>query len=104
TRIGIIRTGQLIATGSVDELLRSTSRWEVEVANPEQVAQLLVKVPVLRSVDIEQNTVVINAPHIHGRDIIHYLAQNSIWPETVKRSEEDLEHIFLRLTDKEAGL
>ena len=27
--------------GGVDELLRSSSRWEVEVANPEQVCQLL---------------------------------------------------------------
>jgi ABC-2 type transport system ATP-binding protein len=104
TRIGIIRSGQLIATGSVDELLRSTNRWEVEVANPEQVAQLLMKVPVLRSINIEQGVIIINAPNIRGRDIIYYLVQNGIWPETVKRSEEDLEHIFLRLTDKEAGL
>jgi hypothetical protein len=47
---------------------------------------------------------VINAPSIKGHDLIYYLAQNNIWPESVRRSEEDLEHIFLRLTDKEAGL
>ena len=104
TRIGIVRSGQLIATGGVDELMRSSSRWEVEAANPEQVCRLLAQVPILRSVNIEQGLVVIDAPHIRGRDLIHYLAQNNIWPESVRRGEEDLEHIFLRLTDKEAGL
>ncbi len=107
TRIGIVRAGQLIATGGVDELLRSSSRWEVEVANPQYVCQLLAKVPILqsaRSVSIEQGLVVIDAPSIQGHDLIYYLAQNNIWPESVRRSEEDLEHIFLRLTDKEAGL
>ena len=104
TRIGIVRSGQLIATGGVDELLRSSSRWEVEVANPEQVCQLLSQVPILRSVGVEQGLVIIHAPTMRGRDLIHYLAQNNIWPESVRRSEQDLEHIFLRLTDKEAGL
>jgi ABC-2 type transport system ATP-binding protein len=104
TRIGIVRSGLLIGSGAVDELMRSTSRWEVEVENPEQVAHLLLQAPILRKVNIEQGIVIIDAPTISGRDLIHYLVQNNIWPESVKRSEEDLEHIFLRLTDKEAGL
>ncbi len=104
TRIGIIRGGQLIAIGGVEDLMRSTSRWEIEVANPDRARQLLARVPILRSVGIENGLVVINAPTVRGRDLIYYLTQNSIWPESVKRSEEDLEHIFLRLTEKEAGL
>jgi len=104
TRIGIIRSGQLIAIGGVDDLMRSTSRWEIEVPNPEKACRLLAKVPILRSVSIEHGLVVINAPTVRGRDLIYYLTQNSIWPESVKRSEEDLEHIFLRLTEREAGL
>jgi ABC-2 type transport system ATP-binding protein len=104
TRIGIVRGGQLIGAGAVDDLLRSSSRWEVEVDNPEQVCRLLAGVPVIRSLGIEQGLVVIQAPTMRGRDLIFYLAKNGIWPESVRRSEEDLEHIFLRLTDKEAGL
>jgi ABC-type multidrug transport system ATPase subunit len=104
TRIGIVRGGQLIGVGAVDDLLRSTSRWEVEVANPEQVCRLLSGVPIVRSLGIENGLVVIQAPTMRGRDLIQYLARNGIWPESVKRSEEDLENIFLRLTEKEAGL
>ncbi|HEV2472179.1 MAG TPA: ATP-binding cassette domain-containing protein [Chthonomonadales bacterium] len=104
TRIGIVRGGQLIGVGAVDELLRSTSRWEVEIANPEQVCRLLANVPIIRSLTVENGVVVIQAPTMRGRDLIQYLGRNGIWPESVKRSEEDLEHIFLRLTDKEAGL
>jgi ABC-2 type transport system ATP-binding protein len=104
TRIGIVRGGQLIGAGSIDDLLRTTSRWEVEVANPEQVCRILGGIPIIRSLGIEQGIVVIQAPTMRGRDLIYYLAKNGIWPESVKRSEEDLEHIFLRLTEKEAGL
>lgn len=104
TRIGIVRGGQLIGAGSVNDLLRATSRWEVEVANPEQVCRLLAGVPIVQASGIEQGMVVIQAPTMRGRDLIYFLAKNGIWPESVKRSEEDLEHIFLRLTEKEAGL
>jgi len=91
TRIGIIRSGRLIAAGAVDDLLRSTSRWEVEVAHPEQVCNLLSKVPIIRSLNIdEQGTIVINAPTLRGRDLIYYLTHNGVWPESVRRSEEDL--------------
>jgi ABC-2 type transport system ATP-binding protein len=104
TRIGIVRGGQLIATGAVDELLRSTGHWEVEVANPEEVCRILGRIPILRSIGIENNLIVIDAPTLRGRDLIYYLAQYNIWPESVRRSQEDLEHIFLRLTDQEVGL
>lgn len=104
TRIGIVRGGQLIATGAVDELLRSSGRWEVEVANPEEVCRILGRIPILRSIGVENNLIVIDAPTLRGRDLVYYLAQYNIWPESVRRSQEDLEHIFLRLTDQEAGL
>ncbi len=104
TRIGIVRSGQLIATGGVDELLRSAGRWEIEVEQPERVRQLLSNVSILRSVAIEQGKVIIDASNVRGRDLIYYLTQSGIWPDSVQRGGEDLEHIFLRLTDKEAGL
>lgn len=104
SRIGIIRGGRLIGVGAVDILLRATSRWEVEVENPEQVCRLLSGVPIINSLTIENRIVVIKAPTMRGRDLIAFLAKNGIWPESVKRSEEDLENIFLRLTEKEAGL
>ncbi|HZS77287.1 MAG TPA: ABC transporter ATP-binding protein [Ktedonobacteraceae bacterium] len=104
TRIGIVRGGQLIGVGEVDELLRSTSRWEIEVDNPQRVAHLLANIPIVRSLNVENGVVILNAPTMRGRDLIQFLARNGIWPESVKRSEEDLEHIFLRLTEKEVGL
>ena len=103
-RIGIVRQGRLIGVGAVDDLLRSTSRWEVETDNPQQVCRLLSGIPIIRSLAIENGIVVINAPTMRGRDLLQYLARNGIWPESVRRSAEDLEHIFLRLTEKEAGL
>jgi ABC-2 type transport system ATP-binding protein len=104
TRIGIIRGGQLIAVGAVDELLNAATRWEVEVDNPEEVRRLVAAVPVVRSVEIKQGRVIIDAPDLRGRDLIYYLARNGIWPESVHRQGENLEHIFPELTEQESGL
>jgi ABC-2 type transport system ATP-binding protein len=104
TRIGIIRGGQLIAVGGVDELLNSATRWEVVVDNPDEVRRLLAAVPVVRSVTVKSDRVIIDAPDLRGRDLIYYLARNGIWPESVYRQGEDLEHVFRELTGQESGL
>src|SRR5260370_34996427 len=59
TRIGIVRGGQLIGGGPVDDLLRATSRWEVEVDNPKQVYRLLESIPIIQSLGMEEGLVVI---------------------------------------------
>lgn len=105
TRIAILRNGKLIAAGPVDNLLQTTVRWEVEMrANAEQVRDLVAAQPGVRGATVENGIVSIDAPGSQGSQLIHFLAQHNIWPESVRRSEEDLEHIFLRLTEKEAGL
>src|SRR5579885_2359984 len=76
TRIGIIRQGRMIAVGAVDDLLNTTSRWEVETSNPAEVRQLIEKIPIVRAVTIEQGRVLIDAPDLRGRDLIYYLARN----------------------------
>jgi ABC-type multidrug transport system ATPase subunit len=104
TRIGIIRGGQLIAVGEVDELLNAATRWEVQCDNPEEVRRLMAAVPVVRSVEVRSDRAIIDAPDLRGRDLIYYLARNGIWPESVQRRGQDLEHIFLELAEQESGL
>ncbi len=104
TRIGIIRQGRMIAVGAVDDLLNTTSRWEVETSNPAEVRQLIEKIPIVRAVTIEQGRVLIDAPDLRGRDLIYYLARNGQWPESVHRQANDLESIFLEITEQEQGL
>jgi ABC-2 type transport system ATP-binding protein len=104
TQIGIIRGGHLIAAGDVEQILQSTSRWEIEVEYPEKICQLLANMPALRSATVEQGMVVLNAPTVRGQDLLRYLVQHDVWPERLHRREEDLEHIFLRVTEREKGL
>jgi ABC-2 type transport system ATP-binding protein len=104
TRIGIVRAGRVIATGTVDELLRANGPWEIEVPNPAQVLPLLARLPIVRSAHLEQGRMLLDAPSARGRDLIAFLLQHHIWPESVHRREEELEQVFLRLTDQEAGL
>lgn len=104
TRIGIVRAGYMIASGTVDELLRTNGLWEIDVPNPAQVLPLLSHLPLVRSAHLEHNHVLLDAPAARGRDLIAFLVQQNIWPESVHRREEELEQVFLRLTDQEAGL
>ncbi|GER86339.1 ABC transporter ATP-binding protein [Dictyobacter vulcani] len=104
TRIGIVRAGYMIASGTVDELLRANGLWEIDVPNPPQALPLLSQLPLVRSAHLEHNHVLLDAPSARGRDLIAFLVQQNIWPESVHRREEELEQVFLRLTDQEAGL
>ena len=105
TRVGIIRAGQLVMAGGVDELLRATSRWEISCDQPEQVRDLLAAgLPGIVSIHIRPGLVSLEAPEVRGRDIVAYLGERGIFPDSVRLSEEDLEHIFMRLTERGAGL
>jgi ABC-2 type transport system ATP-binding protein len=105
TRIGIMRSGQLVMVGGVDELLRATSRWEISCDHPEQVRDLLAAgLPGIISIHVRQGLVTVEAPEVRGRDIVSCLAGHGIFPDGVRLSEEDLQHIFLRLTEREVGL
>jgi ABC-2 type transport system ATP-binding protein len=104
TRIGILHEGRLVMVGSVEELRRATSRWEIVSDQPEQVGVLVAELPGVLSVHVSFNLVTLDAPELSGRQIISYLAQHGIWPDMVRLSAEDLEHAFLRLAEREAGL
>ncbi|HLZ21925.1 MAG TPA: ATP-binding cassette domain-containing protein [Ktedonobacterales bacterium] len=103
TRIGIMRGGELIAVGKVDELLRPAGRWEIEVANPETVGQMFRYLPGVRSASIEDGELVIEAPGLHGSEISRYLGERGVWPESMRRGDDDVEQNFLRLAEGEAG-
>jgi ABC-2 type transport system ATP-binding protein len=104
TRIGILQEGRLVMVGPVEELQRATSRWEIVSEQPEQVGILLAELPGVLSVHVSSGQVTLDAPEVRGRQIISYLAQHGIWPDMVRLSAEDLEHTFLRLAEREAGL
>ena len=38
------------------------------------------------------------SPSGRGRDLVHFLAQADLWPETIDERQQNLEEVFLRLT------
>ena len=69
-----------------------------------RVEQLLSQIPPVRATWLERNRLLLDAPTLRGEDLLRYLVQMNIWPESLRRREEELEEVFLRLTDQEAGL
>jgi ABC-2 type transport system ATP-binding protein len=104
TRIGIIRSGSFIAVGKTNEILSSTSRWEIKSQDKKKTMDLLGALSSKDKMRLENDWIVIDKPELSGEAIIQTLTKGGIYPEEVKRTEEDLENIFLTLTEREAGL
>ncbi len=104
TRIGIIRGGQLIAAGETRDILRPSSHWEVVGLDLASVRRALEGVATRGSIEPNEGGVAIYEASLEGRVIIERLARAELFPEQVRRTTEDLESVFLALTEREAGL
>ncbi len=104
TRIGIIRAGRLIADGATRDILHSSTHWEVLGLDLASVRRALDGVARKGSIEPNDQGIAIRDTSLEGRVIIEHLARAELFPDQVRRSAEDLESIFLALTEREVGL
>jgi len=98
TRVAIIRLGELIACSPVEDLVRAGGVFAIELEDLAGARALLQSVPWIRSVHIEDNVLVVNAPGVRGRDLNRFLSNHGFIPDAIHRRSEDLEQIFLAMT------
>ncbi len=104
SRIGIIRGGRLIAVGDTRDILLGSRHWEIVGLDLASVQQALEGVAPRGSIEPNEQGVAIRDGSLDGRVIIERLARAELFPEQVRRASEDLESIFLALTEREVGL
>ena len=104
TRIGIIRNGCFVAVGDTRDILATGKRWEVLGLHPDDTIRALTGLTDPRTIQPRAGGVTIHDGSLDGRSIIRALARAELYPEQVRRATEDLESIFLTLTEREAGL
>lgn len=104
TRVAIINLGKLVTESSVADLTRGQGEFRVTV---EQAAQALA---LLRQQSWGQgarmdgpDALITRAPDNSGRALNLFLSQAGFVPEMLERPSQDLEQVFLNLTNANSG-
>lgn len=107
TNLGIIEGGQMICSGTVDEIMGRMSvnnRLTIQILNKgEQAVTLLKEMPQIRNIDFESNKITLD---FKGEDeeaaqILKKLILHEIPVISFGREDGTLEDIFIKITDNE---
>lgn len=104
TRVAIIGQGKLITESSVAELTRGQGDFRVSVEDASAALALVQAQSWGKDAHLElDGTLVTRGPDGTGRALNLFLSQAGFVPDTLERSVQDLEQVFLQLTDTGSG-
>jgi len=98
-RVIILQKGNKIFEGEVSEINRRQNWFEIETESIEKTLEILKKYPGIDKVVSEKNMIkaYVNED-LKGSQILQYLAQNDIYPESLIKRKPSLESRFLQIT------
>lgn len=96
-RVGILKRGNLVAEGSVEELLSGNAVVKVRVAPTLEAVRLLQSLPGCHH--IRPNGAYVTVSGVSSQAVVSHLASNGVVPSEVTTGGLDLESIFLELTE-----
>jgi ABC-type multidrug transport system ATPase subunit len=105
TRVAIINHGKLITETTVDDLLHNQSgKFSVRVERAAEALTLVQQQSWGRDAQLDaQGMLVTSAPNGLGRELNLFLVKAGFVPDSLSQSTQDLEQVFLQLTDSYAG-
>lgn len=102
-RVSIVRRGELITEGSVDDLLKRGGYIEVRV-QPDQIEaaqQILTRVSGVEQVTVNESSLTVVAEPELGADLNRALVSEGIFAGEISPRRSTLESLFLELTEGE---
>ncbi|HKA10288.1 MAG TPA: ATP-binding cassette domain-containing protein [Candidatus Dormibacteraeota bacterium] len=102
-RVAIINLGELVRVAPVADLLAGHGEFVVKVEDPAAALALIQGHEWGRSARLENGVVVTPSPSGRGRDLVQFLAAAGMWPDLLRRRQQNLEEIFLSLTGNNDG-
>ncbi len=102
-RVTIIRRGRLVASGTVEELLRRGGSLEITITAPEQAAAVLRALPFVERVSVDGTRLTVTAPPERGADLNRALAAHGLYAAAIVPRRSTLEDVFLELTQPSEG-
>jgi ABC-type multidrug transport system ATPase subunit len=104
TRAAIISLGKLVTESTIEELTSGQGEFTVKVERPQDALALVQAQPWGSAAHLDASGLLhTQAPQKRGRDLNLFLVNAGFVPETLTQSTEDLEQVFLRLTDTGTG-
>ena len=103
TRVVIIKGGEVLAQGTIQELLHGRNALLIRVAESQQAAEIIRSLGWVQSVTVEGDLLRVSAPEERARDIGAALAQKGIFPSEMKAAENSLEDFFQEVTRNSEG-
>jgi ABC-type multidrug transport system ATPase subunit len=104
TRAAIISLGKLVTESSIEELTGGQGEFTVNVEHPREALAAVQAQPWGGSARLDVSGLLhTKAPQGRGRDLNLFLVNAGFVPETLAQSTEDLEEVFLRLTNTGTG-
>lgn len=97
TKIGFISHGKLLKELSIDELHKqSKPRIEIELKNPQEVAEVLKKKLGLTNLEVEEHVVNIY-DIIDINDLMKFIVKNNIVVDNISKKEDTIETYYMKL-------
>ncbi|MEO8972865.1 MAG: ABC transporter ATP-binding protein [Ktedonobacteraceae bacterium] len=99
-RVAVVQQGQIIAQGTVKEMLAKNDVIRISASDLESIAQALTLLPGAQHVHTNGSNVEVQG--VSSEHVMSYLVTQGLRPKEVSVYHPDLESVFLELTHKPA--
>jgi ABC-2 type transport system ATP-binding protein len=104
TRVAIINLGKLVTESTIAELTQTHGEFRVTVERTSEAVELLKRQAWGQGARCEgENTLITQAPDNSGRALNLFLSQAGFVPDLLEKPTQDLEQVFLNLTNASSG-
>jgi ABC-2 type transport system ATP-binding protein len=104
TRVSIINLGELVKVSTIEELISGHGEFVVSLERAQEALALVKAQPWGKDARLDtRGALVTTAPGKRGRDLNLFLVDAGFAPETIAQSTQDLEQVFLELTNSGTG-
>ncbi|MEU7642413.1 ABC transporter ATP-binding protein [Streptomyces sp. NPDC039016] len=99
THAVVLNHGRLIAAGPMDELLGDAGTHLLQADDTARAAAVLRALPGVATVMTRRDEIVVTAPGVPSRDLVHALVTEGIGVMSVQQESKSLEEAFLTMTE-----
>ena len=104
TRVSIINLGELVKVSTIEDLISGHGEFVVTLERAQEALAPVKAQPWGKNARLDaRGALVTTAPGKRGRDLNLFLVDAGFAPETIAQSTQDLEQVFLELTNSGTG-